>query len=298
MNIAVHYLVGAKIIDGQVVATNVKSHLIKDIEELGKNRICPSLATVLVGDDTASTTYINSKQKAAADIGIKTQDHRLTCSTSQTELIELIELLNRDSSVHGILVQLPLPSHIDEFLIINKINPLKDVDGLTPFNVGMLFNGRALLKPCTPSGIIELLDFYKINVESMDSVIVNRSNLVGKPISLLLLARDATVTICHSKSKNLTDLLRRADLIITAVGNRNKFTLTGNMIRDKCIVIDVGITRHLGKISGDADFDSIKEKASWVTPVPGGVGPMTIAMLLNNTVTAAKSLCSLSTEGS
>jgi methylenetetrahydrofolate dehydrogenase (NADP+)/methenyltetrahydrofolate cyclohydrolase len=201
--------------------------------------------------------------------------------------LELVQLLNHDPEIHGILVQLPLPKHIDELEIITSLSPLKDVDGLTPYNAGMLQSGMGLLKPCTPSGIIELLDYYKIDISGMDAVIVNRSNLVGKPLALLLLERNATVTICHSKTKELKEKLRNADLVVTAVGNRQRFTLTGDMIKEGAVVIDVGTARLNNKLVGDADFESVKQKASWVTPVPGGVGLMTRAMLLKNTVTAA-----------
>lgn len=247
----------------------------------------PCLATVLVGDDPASATYIENKHKDAKEVGIITRDHRLDATFEQKELRELVQLLNHDPEVHGILVQLPLPSHIDEFDILSSLSPLKDVDGLTPYNVGMLQSGIAALKPCTPSGIMELLDYYKIDVARMDVVIVNRSNLVGKPLLILLLERDATVTICHSKTKDLNKKLRSADLIVTAVGNRRRFTLTANMIKEDVVVIDVGIARLNGKLTGDLDFDSVKQKASWITPVPGGVGLMTRAMLLKNTVAAA-----------
>jgi methylenetetrahydrofolate dehydrogenase (NADP+)/methenyltetrahydrofolate cyclohydrolase len=247
----------------------------------------PCLATVLVGDDPASATYIKSKHKDAKEVGIVTRDHRLAGTYKQKELRELVQLLNNDPEVHGILVQLPLPPHIDEFDIIASLSPMKDVDGLTPYNVGMLQSGIAALKPCTPSGIMELLDFYKIDVAGMDVVIVNRSNLVGKPLLILLLERDATVTICHSKTKDLNVKLLSADLVVTAVGNRQRFTLTANMVKEEVIVIDVGIAHLDGKLTGDLDFDSLKQKASWITPVPGGVGLMTRAMLLKNTVTAA-----------
>jgi methylenetetrahydrofolate dehydrogenase (NADP+)/methenyltetrahydrofolate cyclohydrolase len=220
-------------------------------------------------------------------VGIATRDHRLAATFKQSELLQLVQLLNHDPEIHGILVQLPLPKQIDEFEIIASLSPLKDVDGLTPYNAGMLQSGMGLLKPCTPSGIIELLDYYKIDITGMDAVVINRSNLVGKPLALLLLERNATVTICHSKTRNLNEKLRKADLVVTAVGNRERFTLTGDMIKEGSIVIDVGTARLNNKLVGDADFDSVKQKASWVTPVPGGVGLMTRAMLLKNTVTAA-----------
>lgn len=279
-----------QIIDGLVVSLSMRSRMKEAVDELKRHDLIPCLATVLVGDDPASATYLKNKQKAAAAVGIITRDHRLSSSFKQNELIELIKVLNQDFYVHGILVQLPLPAHMDEFTIVNLINPAKDVDGLTPFNAGMLLNGKGNLKPCTPSGIIELLDFYKIDVNRMDAVIVNRSNLVGKPLALLLLERNATVTICHSKTKGLDEKLKSADLIITAVGNREHFKITADMVKNDAVVIDVGITRDGGKIMGDVDFQPVKEKASWITPVPGGVGPMTVAMLLKNTISAALSI--------
>jgi methylenetetrahydrofolate dehydrogenase (NADP+)/methenyltetrahydrofolate cyclohydrolase len=277
----------ARIIDGKVVAADLKARVKKAVEELKERGVQPCLATVLVGDDPASATYVASKQNDAKEVGIATRDHRLAATFKQNELVELVQLLNHDPEIHGILVQLPLPKHIDEFEIITSLSPLKDVDGLTPYNAGMLQSGIGLLKPCTPSGIIELLDYYKIDISGMDAVIVNRSNLVGKPLTLLLLERNATVTICHSKTKELNEKLSNADLVVTAVGNRQRFTLTGDMIKEGAIVIDVGTARLNNKLVGDADFESVKEKASWVTPVPGGVGLMTRAMLLKNTVTAA-----------
>lgn len=277
----------ARIIDGKVVSAEVKARVKKAVEQLKESGVQPCLATVLVGDDPASATYVGSKQNDAKEVGIATRDHRLAATFKQDELLELVHLLNNDSKVHGILVQLPLPKHIDEFEIITALSPLKDVDGLTPYNAGMLQSGMGLLKPCTPSGIIELLDYYKIDISGMDAVVVNRSNLVGKPLALLLLERNATVTICHSKTKDLSEKLRNADLVVTAVGNRQRFTLTADMIKEGAIVIDVGTARLNNRLVGDADFESVKQRASWVTPVPGGVGLMTRAMLLKNTVTAA-----------
>jgi len=279
-----------KIIDGLIVSASVKSRVKMAIEKLTKEQetgIQPCLATVLVGNNPASISYINNKQKSAIDIGINTRDHRLDATISQNELVDLIMILNKDPKVHGILVQLPLPSHINEFSIINTINPLKDVDGLTPTNAGMLLKGQVALMPCTPSGIIELLKFFNIDVSSKDIVIVNRSDLVGKPLAILLTERDATVTICHSKSRNLIDKLKNADIIVTAVGNRERFVLSENMVKNDAVIVDVGISKYKGKTVGDVnDFQSMKEKVAWITPVPGGVGPMTIAMLLENTVTA------------
>ncbi|HZA07575.1 MAG TPA: bifunctional 5,10-methylenetetrahydrofolate dehydrogenase/5,10-methenyltetrahydrofolate cyclohydrolase [Nitrososphaeraceae archaeon] len=278
-----------KVIDGRIVSSSVTSRVKSAVEKLKEDEIIhPCLATVLVGNDPASSTYVNSKQRAASDVGIITRDHKLESTISQKELMDLVILLNSDPDIHGILIQLPLPDHINEFTVMNTISPLKDVDGLTPTNAGMLLSGKAVLKPCTPLGIMELFDYYNIKVESIDAVIVNRSNLVGKPLAILLLERNATVMMCHSKSTNLVDKLKSAELVVTAVGNRERFTLKNNMVKDGAIVIDVGTSRHSGRVAGDVeDFQSMKEKVSWITPVPGGVGPMTIAMLLNNTVVAA-----------
>jgi methylenetetrahydrofolate dehydrogenase (NADP+)/methenyltetrahydrofolate cyclohydrolase len=276
-----------KLIDGNAVSASIKSRLAKRVNNLKEKGISPCLATILVGNDPASTIYVQNKQKAAKQVGLVTQDHRLGDNLQENELALLIDSLNNDPSVHGILVQLPLPKHINEFSIINKINPRKDVDGLTSINSGLLLHGHASLKPCTPSGIMELFDYYNIEIKSRNAIIVNRSILVGKPLAFLMLERDATVTICHSKSVNLSHLLSEADIIITAVGNRNKFILSPQMVKENAVVIDVGTNRQSGKLVGDVDFESVREKVSWITPVPGGVGPMTIAMLLSNTVTAA-----------
>lgn len=279
-------LAGTKI-DGILVAGIVKERIKKATEELKSQGIHPCLATVLVGDNPASATYVRNKQKACADAGILTKDHKIEESITQQEMNGLVDALNRDPQVHGILIQLPLPRHLDEFETIARISPLKDVDGLTPYNAGLLSMRKALLKACTPSGIIELFDHYKIELDGKNVVIINRSNLLGKPLYHLLLERDATVTTCHSKTKNLEKICQQADIVITGVGNRDKFTLSPHMIREGAIVIDVAIARQDGKLVGDADFEQIIQKASFATPVPGGVGPMTIAMLLKNTITAA-----------
>ena len=279
-------LVGTKI-DGQEVAKSVKQQVVQIVESLKSQNVTPCLATILVGDNSASQTYVKNKHKACEEAGILTKDHRPPAETSQNELNEVIDMLNDDSSVHGILIQLPLPNHIDEFDIITRIIPEKDVDGLTPYNIGLLVTGNAILKPCTPSGIIEILDYYKISLEAKNVVIINRSNLVGKPLYHLLLQKNATVTTCHSKTKDLRKICQDADIIITGVGNRDNFILRSDMIKDDAIVIDVATTHHDGKLKGDTDFDDIISKASFASPVPGGVGPMTVAMLLKNTVTAA-----------
>ncbi len=257
------------------------------VAELKKEKIEPCLATVLVGDDPASASYVTSKQKDCAEVGIATKDHRLPQSFSQKEMSSLIDLLNNDSTVHGILIQLPLPEQLDEFSVISRISPIKDIDGLTPHNMGLLASGRAILKPCTPSGIMELLDYYDISLSGKNVVIINRSNLVGKPLYHLMLEQNATVTTCHSKTANLKEHCLGADVIVSAVGDRSRFVLTGEMVKNGSVIIDVGTSRLDGKLAGDVDYDSVIKKASYVTPVPGGVGPMTRAMLLKNTVTAA-----------
>lgn len=274
-------------IDGITVANSVKERVRVAADVLRSEGTTPCLATVLVGENPASTTYVNNKQKACNEVGIETKDHRLSESFSQQEMNSLIDLLNRDDTVHGILVQLPLPRQLDEFSTTSRISPIKDVDGLTPYNIGLLASGRAILKPCTPSGIMELFDYYKIDISGKNVVIINRSHLVGKPLYHLMLEKNATVTTCHSKTKNLNEHCLNADIVVTAIGDRTKFVLTADMVKDGAIVIDVGTSRHDGKLVGDADYENIIKKASFATPVPGGVGPMTIAMLLKNTVTAA-----------
>ena len=279
-------MAGVKI-DGLEVAKNMKQKIAKIVNQLNSQDVKPCLATILVGNNQASETYVRNKHKACQEVGIITQDHKPSADITQKELSELIEKLNDDENVHGILVQLPLPSHLNEFDILTRIVPEKDVDGLTPHNVGLLSIGKAMLKPCTPSGIIEMFDSYNITLEGKDVVIINRSILVGKPLYHLLLQKNATVTTCHSKTKNLKEICQRADIIITGVGDREKFMLTSDMIKNNSVIIDVATTHHDGKLKGDTDFDDIISKASYASPVPGGVGPMTVVMLLKNTVTAA-----------
>ena len=274
-------------IDGLAVSAVVRERVKKATDELKSQGIQPCLATVLIGENPASATYVKNKQKACAEVGIKTKDHKLPSTITQTELNSLIDTLNHDKEVHGILVQLPLPPQCNEFETTSRISPLKDVDGLTPHNAGLLSMKKAVLKACTPSGIMELFEHYSIPLEGKNIVIINRSNLVGKPLIHMLLEKNATVTIAHSKTKNLANTCKNADIIITGVGDRTKFTLTPEMISDGTIVIDVATSRLDGKLVGDCDFEKIIQKASFVSPVPGGVGPMTIAMLLKNTVTAA-----------
>ena len=279
-------LAGTKI-DGIEVAKSVKERVKMAVKELKQQGINPCLATVLVGNDPASATYVKNKHKDCLDVGILTKDHTPSSSISQNEMNELIDSLNNDSSIHGILVQLPLPSQLDEFQTTSRISPLKDVDGLTPHNMGLLSMKKAILKACTPSGIMEMFEYYNIDLEGKIVIMINRSNLIGKPLYHLLLEKNATVITCHSKTKNLSEICKTADIIVTGVGNRSKFVLTPDMIKEGAVVIDVAITRHDGKLVGDADFDEIIKKVSFASPVPGGVGPMTVAMLLKNTVTAA-----------
>ena len=274
-------------IDGKAIAQSVKDRVKQAVKELQNQNIKPCLATVLIGDNPASATYVKNKHKACEEVGIATKDHKLDANITQQELTKIIDELNADDSVHGILVQLPLPNQLDEFATTSRISPLKDVDGLTPHNAGLLAMKKAALVACTPSGIMEMFDYHDINLEGKNVVLINRSNLVGKPLYHLLLEKNATVLTCHSKTKNLTKLCQEADIIITAVGDRNRFTLTPEMIKEGAIVIDVAISRFQDKLVGDSDYEKIIQKASFATPVPGGVGPMTVAMLLKNTITAA-----------
>ena len=274
----------AEIIDGLSVAARIQAQVKSQVDELVAENVRPCLSTILVGENPASVSYINRKQKAASDVGIVTRDLRFNSTVQQEELVKAISDLNADNDVHGVLVQLPLPAQIDQNDMISKLDPLKDVDGLTPFNAGMVLNGNPQIMPCTPAGILELLDFYHIDVMGMDVLIINRSSLVGKPLACLLVGRGASVTICHSKSKKIEEKIYSSEMIVSAVGNRERFTISGNMVKAGVVIIDVGISRCSGKICGDVDFESVKNKASWITPVPGGVGPMTVAMLLRNTV--------------
>ena len=270
-----------------LVSQHLKQTIRNEVSALANKGIKPCLSTVLVGNNQASATYVKNKQIAASRVGILTRDFKLPENISQDELVKTINELNHDENVHGILIQLPLPNQI-ETSITNMVNYEKDVDGLTSYNLGLLLEGTPKLIPCTPLGILELLDYYNINVKGIDVAIINRSNLVGKPLGILLMNRDATVTFFHSKSKGMEDKLKNFDCIITAVGDRQKFTLTSNMVKDGAIIFDVGISRINGKIQGDVDFKSVSERAGYITPVPGGVGPMTVTMLLKNTVHAAR----------
>lgn len=279
-------MVGTKI-DGKVIAQSIKDAIRQAAEQLKSQGTNPCLATILVGDDPASATYVRNKHRACQEVGIETRDHRLDVSITQDQINKIIEELNVDASVHGILVQIPLPDHLDEFVTTSRISPLKDVDGLTPHNAGLLSMKKAALVACTPRGVIEMFDYHGIDLQGKNVVLINRSNLVGKPLYHLLLQRNATVITCHSKTRNLEEFCKNADIIITAVGNRSRFTLTPDMVREGAVVIDVAISRYQGKLVGDSDYEDIIQRASFATPVPGGVGPMTVAMLLKNTITAA-----------
>ena len=279
-------MAGTKI-DGIEVSKAVKERVKKAVEELKKQGIEPCLATILVGDNPASAIYVRNKHKACEQVGILTKDLTPSATISQSEINETIDSLNKDHSIHGILVQLPLPQQLNEFETISRISPIKDVDGLTPHNMGLLSMGKAVLKACTPSGIMEMFDYYNIDLSGKNVVLINRSNLIGKPLYHLLLEKNATVITCHSKTKNLKEISKSADIVITAVGDRKKFVLTADMIKEGAVVIDVAISKIEEKLVGDIDFEEIIKKASYVSPVPGGVGPMTVAMLLKNTVTAA-----------
>ena len=274
-------------INGIQIAKIVKNNVKQKVNILKKNGIKPCLATILIGNNSASLTYIKNKHNACKDVGIATIDYKLANTVSETKIIEVITKLNKNKKVHGILIQLPLPKKLNAFKIISKISPYKDVDGLTPYNMGLLSINKKMLVACTPSGIMKILEHHKIKLSGKNVIIINRSNLIGKPLQNLLVEKNATVILCHSKTLQLKKLCKISDIVITAVGNRSKFILTEDMIKEKAIIIDVAISRdENNKLVGDADFNNIQKKASYITPVPGGVGPMTVAMLLKNTIIA------------
>ncbi|EOD01728.1 bifunctional methylenetetrahydrofolate dehydrogenase/methenyltetrahydrofolate cyclohydrolase FolD [Caldisalinibacter kiritimatiensis] len=276
-----------KIIDGKEIANSIHESLKNEIEELkSKTDKVPGLAVILVGDDKASHKYVSMKEKACKKVGINSVVYRLDANTTEEEVLELIDKLNKDEDINGILVQLPLPNGIGEKKINANILPSKDVDGFHAVNTGKLFLGEEGFLPCTPKGIIKLIKSTDIEIEGKNAVVIGRSNIVGKPTALLLLRENATVTICHSRTRNLEEHIRNADIIVSAAGVADLVTET--MVKDKAIVIDAGINFKDGKLVGDVDYINVKKKASWITPVPGGVGPMTIAMLLENTVEAFK----------
>lgn len=279
------------LIDGKIVSSKIRDNLKVEVQKLNDIGVKPGLAVIIVGHDPASQSYVKSKENASRKLGFYSLKKSFDEKISEEDLLSEIIKLNNDPKIHGILVQLPLPKHINEKKVIETIIPEKDVDGFHPINAGKLLIGEDSLKPCTPFGIMRLLEEYNIDIESKKAVVIGRSNIVGKPISLMLLEKNATVTICHSRTKNLEEITRSADIVVVALGVP-KF-LTGDMVKDEVIVIDVGINRVDGKIVGDVDFDAVKEKASYITPVPGGVGPMTITMLMENTVKAARKMNNL-----
>lgn len=277
----------AKIIDGKAVSASVKEAVAKEVAALKEKGILVGLAVVIVGNDPASRVYVNNKKKACAACGIESYEYALPEETTEEELLALVEKLNGDPAVNGILVQLPLPRQIDEHRIIEAISPKKDVDAFHAVNVGKIMIGDFDFLPCTPSGCMDLIDSTGVPVEGKRCVVIGRSNIVGKPMAMLLLHRNGTVTICHSKTKNLKEICREADILVAAVGRPN--FVTADMVKEGAVVIDVGMNRlENGKLCGDVDFEGVSKVAGWITPVPGGVGPMTIATLMRNTLTAAK----------
>jgi len=278
----------AEIINGKVVAQEVRKQVALEAEAFKtKYGITPGLAVILVGDDPASAVYVRNKHKGCVEVGFNSIEIKLPEKTTEAELLSKIDELNCDDTVHGILVQLPLPKHISEDKVIARISPEKDVDAFHPTNVGKIMLGKYEFLPCTPAGIMELLSYYGVEIAGRECVIVGRSNIVGKPMAHLLLGKNGTVTVCHSKTNNLKEVTRRADILVVAVGRAN--FVTGDMVKEGAVVIDVGINRLPdGKLAGDVNFSEVSDIASLITPVPGGVGPMTITMLLKNTLTAAK----------
>jgi len=277
----------AQLIDGKLISAEIKAEAAEEAAALKEQGIEPCLAVVLVGDNSASKVYVSNKQKACEAVGIKSVSYVLPGETTEEELLKLIDELNKDASVHGILVQMPVPKHIDDRKVIMAISPDKDVDCFHPVNVGYLHTGAKGFLPCTPAGIIELIKRSGHSIEGKNCVIIGRSNIVGKPVAMLLMQENGTVTICHSKTKDLAGICRGADIIVSATGKVD--TVTADMVKEGAIIIDVGMNRNAeGKLCGDVDFENVKEVAGAITPVPGGVGPMTIAMLMKNCNTAAR----------
>jgi methylenetetrahydrofolate dehydrogenase (NADP+)/methenyltetrahydrofolate cyclohydrolase len=277
----------AVIIDGKSLAQKIREGLKKDVEALKSRGIKPSLSVLLIGDNPASEVYVRNKKKAAEELGIESRVYKFEKEVSEEKVLSLLQELNNDSGVHGILIQLPLPSHLREEKLLSMIDPEKDVDGFHPENMGLLLKGTPRFEPCTPLGVMTMLEHYNIKIEGMDAVVVGRSNIVGKPVAIMLMKRNATVTICHTKTRNLPAKVSSADILVVAAGKPK--AIKGEWIKEGAVVIDVGINRlENGKLCGDVDFESAERRAGYITPVPGGVGPMTIAMLLSNTVRAAK----------
>ncbi|EHL73641.1 bifunctional methylenetetrahydrofolate dehydrogenase/methenyltetrahydrofolate cyclohydrolase FolD [Bacillus smithii] len=276
-----------KLIDGKAAAKEIREEIKKEVDEVKAQGVVPGLAVILVGDDPASHTYVRNKEKGCKEVGIHSEIYKYPAAISEAELLDKIRELNEDKRIHGILVQLPLPGHISESKVIDTISPEKDVDGFHPVNVGKMVIGKEGFLPCTPYGIMKLLEREQIDLQGKRAVVIGRSNIVGKPAGLLLLQRNATVTYCHSKTEDLSYHTKQADIIIAAVG-KAKF-LKAEDVKEGAVIVDVGMNRdENGKLCGDVDFESVREKASFITPVPGGVGPMTITMLLYNTVQSAK----------
>lgn len=277
----------AQLIDGKLISAEIKAEAAEEAAALKEKGIEPCLAVVLVGDNSASKVYVSNKEKACAAVGIRSVSHVLPEATTEEELLKLIDELNADQSVHGILVQMPVPKHIDDRKVIMAISPDKDVDCFHPVNVGYLHTGAKGFLPCTPAGIIELIKRSGYSIAGKNCVVIGRSNIVGKPVAMLLMQENGTVTICHSKTQDLAGICRGADIIVSATGKVN--TVTADMVKEGAIIIDVGMNRNAeGKLCGDVDFENVKEVAGAITPVPGGVGPMTIAMLMKNCNTAAR----------
>ena len=278
----------AQIISGKEISAATRADIAKQVEELKSQGVTPGLAVIIVGDDPASRVYVNNKKKACAELGMLSEEYALPADTEMDELLALIDTLNAREDIHGILCQLPLPKHLDEKRVIDAISPDKDVDAFHITNVGGIMLGEYKFLPCTPAGVMEMLKRSNISVEGKHCVVIGRSNIVGKPMAMLLLHANATVTVCHSRTKNLAEICRTADLIVAAVGRAD--FVTADMVKEGAVVIDVGMNRREnGKLCGDVDFEAVEKIASAITPVPGGVGPMTITMLMQNTVTAAKS---------
>ncbi|MGW8957886.1 bifunctional methylenetetrahydrofolate dehydrogenase/methenyltetrahydrofolate cyclohydrolase FolD [Paenibacillus sp. NPDC055715] len=277
----------ATIIDGKQISKDIRASIQQEVVRLKEHKFQPGLAVVLVGEDPASQVYVRNKEKACQDLGYYSEVHRLAADTSQEALLELVNKLNHQSNIHGILVQLPLPKHIHEKAVIDAIAVEKDVDGFHPVNVGNLVIGDDSLLPCTPAGVIELIKRAGVEIEGKHAVVIGRSNIVGKPVSLLLQREDATVTMCHSRTANIAELSRQADILVVAIGKAN--FIDASFVKPGAVVIDVGMNRlESGKLAGDVDFESVKQLSGPITPVPGGVGPMTITMLMQNTLVAAK----------
>jgi methylenetetrahydrofolate dehydrogenase (NADP+)/methenyltetrahydrofolate cyclohydrolase len=279
--------VAAQLIDGKALSQSVRDTIAQEAAALfARSGIKPGLAAILVGDDPASHLYVKNKEKACEAVGIYVADHKLPASTTQEDLLALIDKVNRDPRIHGILVQLPLPKQIDSKVVLNAVSPDKDADGFHPYNIGRLVEGNPVFEACTPKGVIKMIESTGMGIEGKRAVVVGRSNIVGKPVSLMLLHRNATVTVCHSKTRDLPAVCREAEILVVAIG-KPKF-VTADMVREGAVVVDVGVNRGPdGKFVGDVDFEQVSRIASWISPVPGGVGPMTIAMLLQNTLEAA-----------